>query len=99
MKPQIHFALPSITSDDLAAVRRVMESRWLTTGDECRALEEELRAYLACPHVICVSSCTAALEIALAYLGLPPAARVGVPTWTFVSTALSVVHAGGIPVL
>ena len=41
----------------------------------------------------------ASLEAAVAHLDLPAGSRVGVPTWTFVSTALSAVHAGHVPVL
>jgi dTDP-4-amino-4,6-dideoxygalactose transaminase len=76
-----------------------MRSGWLTTGEECLALEHELSEYLGIPHVVAVSSCTAALEIALAYLDLPPGARVGVPTWTFASSALAAFRVGAVPVL
>jgi dTDP-4-amino-4,6-dideoxygalactose transaminase len=48
---------------------------------------------------VAVSSCTAALEIAVAHLGLPRGARIGVPTWTFVSTAMAAYHRGLEPVL
>ena len=78
---------------------RVLESGWLTTGEECRALEGALAEYLSIPHVVAMASCTAALETACAYLGLPPGARVGVPTWTFVSSALAPARAGAVPVL
>ena len=43
----------------------------MTTGTEGEELETELAEYLGAPHVLAVSSCTAALEIALA-LDLPP---------------------------
>lgn len=95
----IAFAVPEVNQDDVAAVVRVLESGWITTGDECRLLEEELAAYLGARHVVGVSSCTAALEISLAHLRLPPGSRVGVPAWTFVSTALAAVHNDLIPVL
>lgn len=95
----IHFAQPDITADDHAAVARVLDSGWLTTGDECHALEDELRTATGARRVVAVSSCTAAMEIALAYLGLAPGARVGVPTWTFASTALTAARAGARVVL
>lgn len=97
--PPILFALPEITDGDVAAVARVMRSGWLTTGTECAALEAELSEYLGGTEVVAVSSCTAALDIALAYLDLPAGAKVGVPAWTFVSTALAAVHNGLAPVL
>ena len=58
----VAFSLPDITDDDRAAVMRVLHSGWLTTGEECLQLEAELAAYLDVPHVVTVSSCTAALE-------------------------------------
>src|SRR4029078_10646833 len=64
-----------------------------------RALEERLAEHLGASEVVAMSSCTAALEAAVAHLDLAPGSRVGVPTWTFVSTALSAVHAGHVPVL
>lgn len=93
------FAAPDVTEDDVAAVTRVLRSGWLTTGEEALALEEELAAHLGARHVVTTSSCTAALEIALRCLDLEPGARVGIPAWTFVATATSVVNAGAQPVI
>ena len=95
----LHFARPLIEDEDIAAVVRVLRSGWLTTGEECQRFEEEIGAYLGVPHVVAMSSCTAALETALASLRLRPGARVGVPTWTFVSTALAVQRQDAVPVL
>lgn len=77
---------------------RALTSGWITTGEECLSLERELADYLGVKHVVAVSSCTAALEIAVARLGLPRGSKVGVPTWTFVSTALAPYHRGVLPV-
>jgi dTDP-4-amino-4,6-dideoxygalactose transaminase len=95
----ILFAAPDITEADISAVTRVLRSGWLTTGTECTLLEAELSSYLDASHVVAVSSCTAALEIALAHLRLPAGSRVGVPAWTFISSALAAVHNNLTPVL
>lgn len=95
----IGLAVPQIDEADIEAVGRVLRSGWLSTGRECQQLEEELAVAIGAPHVVAVSSCTGALEIALDHLHLAPGSRVGVPTWTFAATAASVVHAGGSPVL
>ncbi len=95
----IQFSVPDIDDADVAAVTRVLRSGWLTTGYETLALEAELAARIDAPHVVAVSSCTAALELAFRALDLKPGARVGVPTWTFVATALPAVHLGATPVL
>jgi dTDP-4-amino-4,6-dideoxygalactose transaminase len=95
---QIRFSEPDLGDEEIAAVADVLRSGWITTAGECLALEAELAAYLDVDHVVAVSSCTAALEIAVAHLGLPRGARIGVPTWTFVSTALAAYHRGLRPV-
>ena len=83
----------------MAAVERVLWSGWLTTGEEALALERELCDYTGMTHAVAVSSCTAAIEIAYAALRLPIGARLGVPTWTFASSALAPHHHGAVPVL
>lgn len=96
---QIDFAVPDINEDDVDAVAAVLRSGWITTGSECLQLEQDLASYLGIDHIVTLSSCTAALETAVAFLDLAPGARVGVPTWTFASTALCAVHQGLQPVL
>ena len=93
------FASPNVTETDIEAVTAVLRSGWLTTGFESAGLESDLQDYLGTAHAVAVSSCTAALEIALAHLRLPNGARVGVPAWTFASTALAAVHNSLQPVL
>lgn len=88
------FSKPVVTADDIAAVTAVLESGWLTTGEQAKAFEAELAAYLNIGHVVTTSSCTTAEEICLAFLDLPPGSTVGLPTWTFVSTALAAVRLG-----
>lgn len=97
--PRIRFAVPSIEEDDIAAVSRVLRGAWITSGEEVEGLERDLAQHLGAEYVVAVSSCTAALEIALAHQPIPSGALVAVPTWTFVSTALSVLRAGFVPVI
>lgn len=86
----IDFAPPAADDTDLAAVAAVLRSGWWTTGPECEAFEKELAAHLDGAFVVATSSCTAALEIAAASVPVTAGARVGVPTWTFPSSALAV---------
>ncbi|HOT33617.1 MAG TPA: DegT/DnrJ/EryC1/StrS family aminotransferase, partial [Rhodoglobus sp.] len=94
----IRFAAPEVSAADEAAVLRALRSGWLSTGDECALLEEELAAFCGARHAVALSSCTAALDIATASLRLRPGARVGVPTWTFAATAQPAAQLGAIPV-
>ena len=95
----IEFSPPAIDEVDIEAVVRTLRSGWITSGDECAALETDLAALLGVPHAVAMASCTAAMETAVAYLDLPAGARVGVPTWTFAASALAPARLGATPVL
>ncbi len=95
----IPVARPLIEEQDIEAVTRVLRSGWLSTGEECERLEADLARVTGAAHAIGVSSCTAALELAFRSLRLSPGARVGVPTWTFVASALAPRSTGAVPVL
>lgn len=81
------------------AAVRVLASGWVTMGPESMAFEQEFGAWVGARHTISVSSCTAAIEMALAALGLPPGAPVLTPTLTFCGAVQAIVHAGLRPVL
>jgi dTDP-4-amino-4,6-dideoxygalactose transaminase len=61
--------------------------------------QEAFREYLSADHAVAVSSCTAALHLALIAIGLEREDEVIVPAMTFPATANAVIHAGGVPVL
>lgn len=95
----IPFCRTEITPEAQEAAVRVLASGWVTMGRETFAFEEELGAWIGAPHVVCVSSCTAAIEMALAGLGLPAGAPVLTPTLTFCGAVQAILHAGLRPVL
>lgn len=96
---EIPFAQPVIAPEAAAAVERVLRSGWVTTGPECSAFEDEFAAWLGVSHAVSVSSCTAAIELALRAMRLPSGSRVLVPAITFCGAVEAVAHAGHIPVL
>ncbi|MFC5911173.1 DegT/DnrJ/EryC1/StrS family aminotransferase [Streptacidiphilus monticola] len=95
----VPFARTEICAEARQAAQRVLASGWVTTGPETLLFEREFAAYVGAAHAVAVSSCTAALELALRALRLPPGSRVLVPTLTFCGTAHAVLHAGLRPVL
>ncbi|MFD8305488.1 DegT/DnrJ/EryC1/StrS family aminotransferase [Streptomyces sp. NPDC059690] len=96
---EVPFATTWISPDAREAVQRVLASGWVTTGHETQLFEEEFAAYVGAGHAVAVSSCTAALELALRALRLPPGGTVLVPAMTFCGAAQAVLHAGLHPVL
>jgi dTDP-4-amino-4,6-dideoxygalactose transaminase len=63
------------------------------------AFEQRFREYVGASHAVAVSSCTAALHLAMVAIGIRPGDEVIVPSMTFAATANAVIHAGGRPVL
>jgi len=99
-RPQkIQINAPTISDADRRAVCDVLDTGWVGTGPECEAFERELAQFLGADHVVCVDSCTAALQLMLDHLALGPHSRVAVPAWTHVATALPAVHRGAQVVL
>jgi len=96
----IPFHRPHITGPDIDGVRTVLKSGWLTTGKVAEEFEGAFaQAVGGGVSAIAVSSCTAALHLALELLSLPPGAEVIVPTMTFTATAEAVLRAGLTPVI
>lgn len=79
-------------------IRDILQSGRLILGPYTRQFEEDFRAYCGVNYAIGVSSCTAALEIALRYFDVS-GKEVIVPTNTFIATSNAVIYAGGKPVL
>jgi dTDP-4-amino-4,6-dideoxygalactose transaminase len=88
------FGLPLIGEEELAAVRAAMESGWLTTGPRTQQFAQDLAAYTGAKHAIPMNSCTGALHVALAALGVGPGDEVLTSPLTFVSTANVALHLG-----
>jgi dTDP-4-amino-4,6-dideoxygalactose transaminase len=95
----IPFARTGICEEAVDAVTKVLASGWLTTGPQVAAFEEEFSQWVGAQHAVAVSSCTAALELSLRSLHLPPRAPVLVPTITFCGAVNAILHAGLKPVL
>ncbi|MFJ1967483.1 DegT/DnrJ/EryC1/StrS family aminotransferase [Streptomyces sp. NPDC087903] len=98
-EPDIPFAATWISPEARRAARRVLASGWVTTGPETELFEDEFAAHLGARHAVAVSSCTAALELALRALRLPVGAPVLVPAVTFCGAVQAVLHARLRPVL
>src|SRR5438552_17738564 len=96
---KVPFFCPDLGEQEIAEAVRTLRSGWLTPGPRTRRFEQEFAAAVAAVRAIAVSSCTAALHLALEALGLRPGQGVLVPTMTFAATAEVVQYLGGIPIL
>jgi dTDP-4-amino-4,6-dideoxygalactose transaminase len=98
-RERIPFARTEICEEAVTAVARVLSSGWLTTGPQVAAFEKAFSDFVGAEHAVAVASCTAALELSVRALRLPPGAPVLVPTITFCGAVNAILHAGMRPVL
>ena len=97
---KLHVRWPVIGEGDRAAVLRVLD-RGILSGSfapEVTALEAEYAAHVGAKHAIATNSGTAALHIALAAAGVGPGDEVITSAYSFVATALAVLHTNAVPV-
>jgi dTDP-4-amino-4,6-dideoxygalactose transaminase len=95
-----HRSWPIVTDDDRRAVMRVLD-RGVFSGPaapEAIAFEEEFRERVQARHAVLTHSGTSALVLALSAAGVRAGDHVVVPAYSFVATALAVLHAGAIPI-
>ena len=92
------FHQPLIGPEELREIRETLDSGWLTTGPRTRRFEEAFRAYIGCGYAVGVSSCTAALHLALLALGIGEGDEVITSPMTFPATANVIIHVRATPV-
>ncbi len=93
------FTRPSLGDAEFNAVRKVLESGWITTGPNNLALERALENYIGNDiHVRLLNSGTSALEAALLASDIGPGDEVIIPAMSFVATANVVLRVGARPV-
>ena len=94
-KLNVPIARTSLTEAEIESVLGPMRSGWLVQGPKVREFEEKWTAFTGAKHSIAVTSCTTALHLSLAALGLQPGDEVIVPAFTWIATANVVEHLGG----
>lgn len=93
------FGQPVVEEAEIAEVVDSLRRRWIGTGPKVQRFERMLEAYCAVDHVRCLSSCTAALILALRVLDIGEGDEVLVPAMTFIASANAIQHSGAKPVL
>src|SRR3984893_1683648 len=94
----IPIARPVLDATDAEAARRAILSGWVSQGPEVAAFETEFADYVGAPHACAVSSCTAALHLALLALGVGPGDEVITVSHSYIATANAVRFCGARPV-
>lgn len=95
----LKFCTPEINQETIDEVTACLKSGWLATGPRVQRFEEDLKKYLGAPHVLALTSGTAALHLALKCFGLKAHDEVITTPMTFIASLNTIVHAGAKPVL
>jgi dTDP-4-amino-4,6-dideoxygalactose transaminase len=95
---QVPLADVRLPPEAVEAAREVLEGGWLSMGPRVQAFESALGAYLGGVEVVACSSGTAALQLALAALGVGQGDEVVLPSLSFVAGANVVLELGAMPV-
>jgi len=99
MKPRIYYTKPSITDLEVRYATDAAASGW---GEHCyeylQRFEAAFKASLNMPYAISTSSCTGALHMGLAALGIGPGDEVILADSNWIASAAPIVHLGARPV-
>jgi dTDP-4-amino-4,6-dideoxygalactose transaminase len=92
---------PQFDDTEREALNEVLESRvwWRTPGTKTLEFEQAFARFHGARHGVAVTNGTAAIEVAMAALGIGAGDEVIVPDFTFVATASAVLFANALPVL
>jgi dTDP-4-amino-4,6-dideoxygalactose transaminase len=93
------FSPPSIGEEEIEEIIDTLRSDWITTGPKVGRFEEEFAAFVGASSSLALSSCTAALHVALAALGVGPGDAVLSTAMTFCSSVHVIEQVGARPVL
>src|SRR3954451_22361788 len=94
---KIPIARPLFGQEELDAIQKPLESGYVLQGPFVEEFERRLAAYVDVPHAVASTSCTSALHLIVAALGVKPGDEVIVPAFTWVSTANVVEYMGATP--
>ncbi|MBI5900168.1 MAG: DegT/DnrJ/EryC1/StrS aminotransferase family protein [Rhodocyclales bacterium] len=98
-KPRILYTKPSITELEVAYATDAAANGW---GDRCyeyiERFEAAFRMHLGVQYAIATSSCTGALHMGMAALGIGPGDEVILADTNWIATASPIVHLGATPV-
>lgn len=95
----IRFGSPMIGAAEIEAITECINRSWIGTGPKVVEFEAAFAAYKGAPHAVAVSSCSAAIHLALLALGIGPGDEVISPTLTYCAAIHDIVHVGATPVL
>lgn len=98
-KDRIFLSPPHMGGQELEFVHEAFASNYIApVGPQVEAFEREFAETVGARHAAAVSSGTAALHLALRWIGVERGDEVACSTFTFVASANAIVYQGAVPV-
>ncbi len=88
----------SLEEEELNAVKKVFESRWLAFGEECKKFEKDFAEKIGSPKLLLTNSGTSALFMSMKLLGIGPGDEVIVPSINFIGIPNAILSVGAKPI-
>ena len=89
---------PWFGDEEVAAVAEVLASGWVAQGPRVAEFETRFAQVQGAEHAVATSSCTTALHLALAVVGVGVGDDVLLPSFSFIATANAPTYVGARPV-
>ena len=97
---RVPLATPTMHGEEMKYIQEAFDTNWIAPlGKNVDAFETEMCEYLGIGHAVAVTSCTAALHLAIKLCGLKPGDPVFCSDLTFAATINPVSYEGGKQVL
>ena len=99
MNPRIYLSSPHMGPDELELVKETFASNWIAPlGPQVDAFEKEFSEKVGSAHAVALSSGTAAIHLALRWLGVRAGDEVVCSSLTFSATANPILYEGAKPI-
>lgn len=95
---KIPLMVPWFGEAEIEAISEVIRSGWIAQGPVVKQFEQAFKERVGSAEAVAVANCTAGLHLALIVAGIQPGDEVIVPSFSFIATTNSVIHAGAVPV-
>ena len=92
VKKSIRLFKPSFGNEEINAIKKIFKRSWIGYGPEVKKFENLWSKYIGIKYSVGVTSCSAALHIALASQKFKKKKKVLVPAMTFTATAAAALY-------
>ena len=91
-KKTIRLFKPSLGKEEINAIQKIFNKSWIGYGSEVKKFENSWSKYIGIKYSVGVTSCSAALHIALASKKFKKKKKVLIPAMTFTATAAAALY-------